>query len=233
MDNHCLLQLENVSKTYQKGENKLVALNSFNFQIFKSEILSVIGRSGSGKSTLLNLLGGLDQPTEGEILFDSKNLARFTHKELAKYRKFSVGMIFQSFNLVKAYSALENVILALTFGGIARKRRRERAEYLLNQVGLSERLHHKPSELSGGEAQRVAIARAMANNPSIILADEPTGNLDSITSKEIIEILRKLNKDHGITVILVTHDQEIAEEISHRYIRLMDGKIVEQNNLRP
>jgi len=233
LDNNCLLQLENVSKTYQKGEHQLYALNSFDLQIYKSEVLSVIGRSGSGKSTLLNLIGGLDRPTEGKILFEGNDLAKFNHTELARYRKSSAGMIFQSFNLINAYSALDNVILALTFGGLARKKRKDRAESLLKLVGLSGRFHHKPSELSGGEAQRVAIARALANNPRIILADEPTGNLDSTTSKEIIEILHKLNHEQEITLILVTHDIEIAEQVSHRYIRLMDGKIVEQKRLHP
>jgi len=231
LENNCLIELKNVSKFYKKGENKLLALDSFNFCIYESEILSVIGRSGSGKSTLLNLIGGLDKPTNGKILYDGKNISEFDQKELASYRKLCVGMIFQSFNLINTYSALDNVILALTFGGVSKNERKEKAKYLLDQVGLSKRFYHKPSELSGGEAQRVGIARAMANNPHMILADEPTGNLDSTTSNEIIEILHSLNKNHGITIILVTHDQEIAENVSHRYIRLMDGRIVEQKNL--
>lgn len=233
MDKESLLQLKNVSKVYQKGRNNLQALKSFNFSINQNEILSIVGRSGSGKSTLLNLLGGLDRPTDGQILYQGKDLADFSQKELASYRKFQVGMIFQSFNLINSFSALNNIVLALTFGGIAKRRRKVKAMQLLEQVGLVDRCHHKPMELSGGEAQRVAIARALANNPQIILADEPTGNLDSTTSDEIMALLQKLNKNQNITVILVTHAQEIAEKISNRYIRLMDGEIVEQINLRP
>jgi len=222
------LNFENVTRTYQKGENFVYALNSFTQEIYKSEFISIVGRSGSGKSTLLNILGGLDKPSSGKILFNGNNLAKFNHKQLANYRKFQVGMIFQSFSLIQSFTALENVVLALTFGGLARSERKKTASNLLEQLGLANRLNHKPSELSGGETQRVAIARALANKPEIILADEPTGNLDSITSQEIIDLLVKLNKDKGITIVLVTHDQEVAETISHRMIKLVDGKNVEQ-----
>ena len=232
MGNKSLFQLNNLTKAYQKGENKLLALNLESLEIYESEILSIVGRSGSGKSTLLNLLGGLDKPTSGDIIYQNKNLATYSQSELANYRKFQIGMVFQSFNLINSYTAIDNVILALTFGGIAKTKRKSQAASLLHQVGLSERTNHKPSELSGGEAQRVAIARALANNPKVILADEPTGNLDSTTSNEIISLLHKLNQDQGITIVLVTHDQGIAKEISHRCIRLVDGKIVEQKGLR-
>ncbi len=232
MSNKNLFQLRNLTKSYQKGKNELLALNLDSLEIYESEILSVVGRSGSGKSTLLNLLGGLDKATSGKIIYQDKDLLSYTAYQLSNYRKFQVGMIFQSFNLIHSYSALDNVALALTFGGVARTKRKALAKSLLIQVGLSERMHHKPSELSGGEAQRVAIARALANNPQIILADEPTGNLDSTTSKQIIKLLSALNENHGITIILVTHDQGIAEEISNRYIRLVDGKIAEQKSLR-
>ncbi|NJO89757.1 MAG: ABC transporter ATP-binding protein [Chloroflexia bacterium] len=232
MNNNKLFELEKVTKTYQKGEHQVFALDSIELEVNKSEILSIVGRSGSGKSTLLNLLGGLDKATSGKIIYQGKDLLSYTPYQLSNYRKFQVGMIFQSFNLISSYSALDNVVLALTFGGVARTKRKALAQSLLCQVGLSERIHHKPAELSGGEAQRVAIARALANNPQIILADEPTGNLDSTTSEQIIKLLSQLNENHGITVILVTHDQEIAREISNRYIRLVDGKIVEQKSLR-
>ncbi len=231
MDNKNLFQLNNLTKAYQKGDNQLLALNMEGLEIYESEILSIVGRSGSGKSTLLNLIGGLDKPTEGNILYQNKNLATFTQTELANYRKFQIGMIFQSFNLITSYTALDNVTIALTFGGYARAQRKAKAKDLLNMVGLSERIHHKPSELSGGEAQRVAIARALANNPKVILADEPTGNLDTTTSEEIITLLQQLNEKHGITIVLVTHDQGIAEKISNRYIRLVDGRIVELKSL--
>jgi putative ABC transport system ATP-binding protein len=227
-----LLHLENVTRTYQKGKNIVHALDSFTEIIYKSEFVSIVGRSGSGKSTVLNLLGGLDKPTSGKILFEGKDLAKFNQKQLSGYRKFQVGMIFQSFNLIQSFTALENVSLALTFGGLARSERKKTASHLLEQLGLADRLNHKPDELSGGEAQRVAIARALANKPEIILADEPTGNLDSITSGEILQLLKQLNENKQITIILVTHDQEMAENISHRLIRLVDGKIHEQINYR-
>ena len=227
MINNILLQLEDVSRIYHKGEHTLFALDSLTTEIRKSEILSIVGRSGSGKSTLLNLIGGLDKPTTGKLIYMGKDLAKYSQKELSLYRKFRVGMIFQSFNLIPSYNALENVSLALTFGGVARSERRAIATELLSQVGLKDRILHKPSELSGGEAQRVAIARALANKPEIILADEPSGNLDSTSSDEIIHILKELNKYQGITILMVTHDQQMAESISHRFIRLVDGKIVE------
>jgi len=226
-----LIKLENITRTYKKGENVVYALDGINEEIYKSEFISIIGRSGSGKSTLLNLLGGLDQPSSGKMFFKDKNLAEFNHKQLANYRKFQVGMIFQSFNLIQSFSALENVKLALTFGGMAREERKKTAARLLGQLGLENRLNHKPDELSGGEAQRVAIARALANKPEIILADEPTGNLDSITSGEIIDLLTQLNKNQGITIILVTHDQDIATTKSDRVIRLVDGKTVDNKTL--
>lgn len=202
------------------------ALNNISISIKKGEYISIIGKSGSGKSTLLNLIGGLDTPSSGDLKVREKALQSLNRKELANHRRFTVGMIFQSFNLISSRTAQENVILALIFGGIPRRERKRKANELLALVGLQDRITHKPNELSGGETQRVAIARALANDPEIILADEPTGNLDSSTSVEIIDILVKLNKQKGKTIIMVTHDEEVAEKISDRLIRLRDGMVV-------
>jgi len=224
-----MLKISNLSKTYKKGNIPIPALRNVSLEVKQGEFVSIAGRSGSGKSTLLNLIGGLDTATSGQILFKEKDLTRIKRSELAQHRRFSVGMVFQSFNLIPYRSALDNVALALTFGGAPRQKRKSIAEGLLSQVGLEHRLHHKPSELSGGEAQRVAIARALANNPAVLLADEPTGNLDSLTSEEIVGLIRNLNRDHGLTVLMVTHEQEIAESVSHKVIHLLDGKIVHQD----
>lgn len=222
-----MLQINHLSKVYQKAKIVIPALNDVSFNVAKGEFIGIIGKSGSGKSTLLNLIGGLDRPSGGEIVFMDRDLARMSRHELALHRRYSVGMIFQSFNLIPSRTALENVVLPLTFAGVGKKRRRQAAGMLLEQVGLADRTDHLPNELSGGETQRVAIARALANEPSMLLADEPTGNLDSVTAMEIIGLLRDLNKNKGITVLLVTHDQETAEEISDHIIRLKDGQIMD------
>lgn len=224
-----VIQLQGVSKTYQKGKNEVHALTSITLNIFAGEFISIVGKSGSGKSTLLNLIGGLDHVSNGNILFEGKNLSNFNRKEMAHHRKFSVGMIFQSFNLIPSRNVTDNVSLALAFGGMPIKLRKPRSEKLLTSVGLEQRLTHFPTELSGGEAQRVAVARALANDPKIILADEPTGNLDSHTSSEIIQLLTTLNKNDGKTVIMVTHDLETAEMTSDRIIKLKDGKQTDGN----
>lgn len=224
-----MLKISNLSKTYKKGNIPIPALRDVSMEMTRGEFASIVGRSGSGKSTLLNLIGGLDTATSGKILFKEKDLTQMRRSELAQHRRFAVGMVFQSFNLIPYRSALDNVALALTFGGIPKHKRKSIAERLLSQVGLEHRLHHKPSELSGGEVQRVAIARALANNPAVLLADEPTGNLDSLTSEEIIVLIRNLNRDHGLTVLMVTHEQEIARSVSHKVIHLLDGKIVHQD----
>ncbi len=221
-----LIRISRLSKSYFKGEVEIPALREVTFTVNPGEIFSIVGKSGSGKSTLLNLIGGLDHATSGEIVFEGRNLSRMKRSELAMHRRFSVGMIFQSFNLINSRTALENVSLALTFGGIPRRFRKQQSLELLDQVGLGSRLTHKPSELSGGEAQRVAIARALANNPRVLLADEPTGNLDSVTSEEIMALLLTLNKEKGITILLVTHDRETAGQVSKTVIRLKDGAIV-------
>jgi len=222
-----ILSVSGLEKTYKKGKVDIPALLNVTFEINEGEFFSVVGKSGSGKSTLLNLIGGLDRATAGTIIFDGNDLRKMNRTELANHRRFSVGMIFQSFNLIKSRNALENVELALIFGGVPRNQRSKKATDLLTQVGLGHRLTHTPDELSGGENQRVAIARALANNPKMLLADEPTGNLDSETAGEIIEILSNLNKSRHLTVIMVTHDLETAEIVSDHIIRMKDGKIVE------
>jgi len=226
-----ILKTIDLIKTYHKGEMEINAVDKVSFNVKKGEIVSIVGRSGSGKSTLLNLIGGLDTATEGQIVFNSEKISDWSRNELAYHRRYNVGMIFQSFNLIFTRSALDNVVLALIFGGRPKNIRKSKAQELLERVGLSERLYHKPDELSGGEIQRVAIARALANDPEIILADEPTGNLDSITAEEIINLLVNLNKEHGKTILLVTHDKETAENISDRMIYLLDGKIVEDKKI--
>jgi putative ABC transport system ATP-binding protein len=223
-----MLRINHLSKVYHKAKIVIPALDDISFDVAKGSFIGIIGKSGSGKSTLLNLIGGLDKPSGGEIFFMDRDLAMMNRYELALHRRYSVGMIFQSFNLIPSRTALENVLLPLTFAGIGKKKRRQVARELLEQVGLADRTEHVPNELSGGETQRVAIARALANQPSMLLADEPTGNLDSHTAGEIIGLLRDLNKNKGITVLLVTHDQETAEEISDNIIRLKDGHIVEK-----
>ena len=221
-----ILTITQLSKIYQKGKVEIPAVKDVSFEVNEGAYLAIVGKSGSGKSTLLNLVGGLDRPTSGRIQVNGQELGNMNRYQLALHRRHSVGMIFQSFNLIPSRTALENIVLPLIFSGVPRRKRKGRAEELLEQVGLGGRTGHLPSELSGGEAQRVAIARAIANEPRIILADEPTGNLDSGTSSEIIDLLVKLNKEKGLTVLMVTHDKETAEEVSDHVITLKDGGIV-------
>jgi putative ABC transport system ATP-binding protein len=223
-----MLSVTDLTKTYHKGDIEIPALHDVTFDVGDGEFIAIVGRSGSGKSTLLNLLGGLDTPTSGKIVFRGRDLASMKRSDLSAHRRDSVGMVFQSFNLIPYRTALENVVLALTFGRIPRAERRPRAKALLEQVGLADRLDHKPSELSGGEAQRVAIARALANKPDLLLLDEPTGNLDSVTSEEIMKVVRDLNRGQGLTVLMVTHEEDVVGDISHGVIRLLDGRIVER-----
>lgn len=212
------------------GSTSVTALDGVSISVNEGEFVAIQGTSGSGKSTLLNMIGGLDHPTSGDVLFDSKPLAPFTKREMARYRRFSVGMIFQNFNLIPTMSAAENVRLALAFGGLRGPQRRQRAAELLERVGLGDRMTHRPSELSGGEQQRVAIARALANNPKVLLADEPTGNLDSTRAHELLELLRQMVETDSLTILMVTHDRELATSFADRIIRMKDGKVVEVNN---
>ncbi len=223
-----ILKVIDLHKTYRKGSVEIQALRGVSFEVQKGEFVSIVGRSGSGKSTLLNLIGGLDTPTSGSIFVHEMDLARMKRSELAFYRRKTVGMVFQSFNLIPSRTALENVTLALLFGGELRRRRKNRAFEVLTSLNMEHRVNHKPGELSGGEAQRVAIARALVNRPDILLADEPTGNLDSRTSEEIIELLKTLNQEQGLTIIMVTHEEEAALAVSHHILRLLDGKIVDE-----
>lgn len=220
-----MVQLLNATKLYNRKNKNVIALNDVTCDFENGSFISVVGRSGSGKSTLLNIIGGLDTVSSGKIIFDGKSLNEMTRKELEIYRRYSIGMIFQSFNLIPYRSAIDNVMLPMVFGNIPRNKRKQIAITLLEKVGLHDRLNHIPAEMSGGEAQRVAIARALANNPSLILADEPTGNLDSKTSDEIINLLLDLNKNQHISIIMITHESEIALRVSDKIITLLDGKI--------
>src|SRR4051812_17385072 len=222
-----LIETKEVTRVYQMGANQVTALDHVSVGIGAGEFVSIQGTSGSGKSTLLNLLGGLDRPTSGEVFFDSQPLGPLNKKQMARYRRHSVGMIFQNFNLIPTMTADENVKLALAFGGMRGVERRERADLLLKRVGLADRMDHRPSEMSGGEQQRVAIARALANTPRVLLADEPTGNLDSTRARELLALLREMVEIERLTVLLVTHDHELASSYSDRIIMMKDGKVVE------
>ncbi len=218
-----IIHLENIRKSYYLGKNELQVLKGITLDIFKNEYVALMGPSGSGKSTLMNLLGCLDTPSGGKYILNGKDVSRMPDNDLAEVRNKEIGFVFQQFNLLPRLTAAENVALPLVYGGINKKERIERAMDVLAKVKLDDRSHHKPNELSGGQAQRVAIARALINNPSIILADEPTGNLDSKTSYEIMGILGKIHDD-GNTVILVTHEEDISH-YAHRVIRLRDGVV--------
>jgi putative ABC transport system ATP-binding protein len=222
-----ILAAQDVSKIYQMGSNSVAALDNVSIEIAEGEFVAIQGTSGSGKSTLLNMLGGLDHPTRGEVFFASKPLRPFSKKEMARYRRYSVGMIFQNFNLIPTMTARENVSLALAFGGLRGQQRRARSNELLARVGLGDRLTHKPSELSGGEQQRVAIARALANNPKVLLADEPTGNLDSIRAHELLGLLREMVDQDSLTILMVTHDHELANSFADRIVFMRDGRITD------
>lgn len=221
-----LLEAREVSKVYQMGATNVTALDDVSLQISEGEFVAIQGTSGSGKSTLLNVIGGLDHPTSGEVFFNASPLGPFTKREMARYRRYSVGMIFQNFNLIPTMNAQENVALALAFGGLRGAQRSRKAAELLARVGLADRLTHRPSELSGGEQQRVAIARALSNNPKVLLADEPTGNLDSTRAHELLELLRQMATRDSLTILMVTHDHELATSFADRIVQMKDGKIL-------
>ena len=223
MEKKPLISIENLRKTYIMGDNEVKALQSASLNIYKNEYVALMGPSGSGKSTLMNLLGCLDSPTSGVYSLNGNNVANMVDEELAIVRNKEIGFVFQTFNLLPRLSALENVALPLVYAGIPIKTRLNRAKDMLAAVGLKDRMDHKPNELSGGQRQRVAVARALVNNPSIILADEPTGNLDSATEKEIMDLLTALNRE-GRTIIMVTHETSVARRARHQIV-MKDGLI--------
>jgi len=220
-----MIQAEDLSKVYQMGENQVRALDGASFTISKGEMVAIMGQSGSGKSTLMSIIGCLDVPTGGKYLLDGVAVENLDETKLADVRGRKIGFVFQQFNLLARTSALENVMLPLTYAGFAGREREDRARKALERVGLGGRTHHAPNELSGGQQQRVAIARALVNEPAILLADEPTGALDSKTGVEIMELFQSLHRENGQTVILVTHDAHVARH-TNRIIKLSDGKIV-------
>ena len=223
--NGWVIQAENLTKVYKMGEVEVHALNGLSLKIACGEVVSIMGPSGSGKSTLMNIIGCLDRPTSGEYILDDEPVARLTDDQLATIRNRKVGFVFQSFNLLSRATALANVELPLRYSGVTRGTK-ERAIAALEAVGLSDRMYHRPNELSGGQMQRVAIARALVNDPAIILADEPTGNLDTKSGHEILELLLKFNREKGTTLIIVTHAPDIAAQ-SQRIIRIRDGVVEE------
>ena len=219
-----VIELKDIVKSHAMGDTTVYALNHLTVSFEKGKFTSIVGPSGSGKSTLMNVLGCLDRPTSGEYILEGKNIARYTDDELAHTRNARIGFVFQSFNLLSRLSAVDNVALPLIYAGVDLKERTERAEKALTEVGLGARLYHKPNEMSGGQRQRVAIARALINDPAIIMADEPTGNLDTKSTLEIIDIFEKLNH-MGKTVIMVTHEPELAD-MTQRILTIRDGKLI-------
>jgi putative ABC transport system ATP-binding protein len=228
MDTHMqdpVITARNVEKVYQMGSVEVQALRGVSFEIYPGEVIAIMGPSGSGKSTLMNILGCLDVPTGGDYTLDGVNVSHLKDDELAEVRNRKIGFVFQSFNLLPRSTALANVELPLRYGGVS-KGRKERAERALEAVGLSDRMHHLPTEMSGGQQQRVAVARALVNDPSILLADEPTGNLDSQSGSDIMNLILSLNRERGTTIIIVTHDPRIGSQ-AQRVIRVRDGMLEE------
>lgn len=220
-----LIHIENMKKIYNPGENEVRALDGIDIDIEKGDLVAIVGHSGSGKSTLMNMLGCLDTPTSGKYVLDGQDVASMTDNQLADVRNKEIGFIFQGFNLISNLDAVGNVELPLVYRGVSKNERKQLAMEALKSVGLEDRMKHKPNEMSGGQQQRVAVARAVAAKPPIILADEPTGNLDTKSTQEIMEILKELHRS-GRTVIIITHDEEIASQ-AHRVIRILDGRIEE------
>lgn len=225
-EQHSMIELQGIIKRFYIGQpNELEILHGIDLKVNRGEFVSIVGSSGSGKTTMMNIIGILDRPTEGEYMLDGVDVVHAKDRDLSMIRNKKIGFVFQTYNLISRTSALKNVELPMLYAGIGKKERTERAKELLNMVGMGERMTHTPDELSGGQKQRVAIARAMANNPSIILADEPTGALDSKTGRMIMDIFHRLNEEQGKTIVLITHSQELAEETT-RIVTLKDGMII-------
>ena len=227
-DSGPVLQARELSRHYRMGETTVRALDGVSMAVASGEFLALLGTSGSGKSTLLNLIAGLDRPTAGSLTAFGEDLAQLTSIDMSLYRRRRVGIIFQSFNLISTMTAADNVALSMMFAGVPRAERDNRARQLLEAMGLGARASHRPKELSGGEQQRVAIARALSNEPSILLADEPTGNLDSRTSRDIMARLKSINEQDGKTIVMVTHDASLATQYAHRTLTMLDGAIVSE-----
>ena len=225
-DSDAVITVKDLYKIYRIGENRVRALNGVSFSINRGEFCAIVGTSGSGKSTLLNMLAGLEKPTKGEIVITGEHIEAKSENQLVKFRREHIGFIFQSFNLMGTMNALENVALPLTFQGISKRERIKRAKKMVHMVGLDKYWHHKPNQMSGGQQQRVGVARALVVRPEIIFADEPTGNLDSATSQEIMKLMQSVVHDHNQTLIMVTHDQTLAG-YADKIIEIMDGKIVD------
>ena len=225
-EQHSMIELQGIIKRFYIGQpNELEILHGIDLKVNRGEFVSIVGSSGSGKTTMMNIIGILDRPTEGEYMLDGVDVAHAKDRDLSMIQNKKIGFVFQTYNLISRTSALKNVELPMLYAGIGKKERTERAKELLNMVGMGERMSHTPDELSGGQKQRVAIARAMANEPSIILADEPTGALDSKTGRMIMDIFHRLNEEQGKTIVLITHSQELAEE-TQRIVTLKDGIII-------
>lgn len=221
-----MIELKNVTKVYKLGSEKIYALDHVNLNVDQGDFMAIVGPSGSGKSTLANAIGGLDTPDSGEVISDGQSLARANDKTLSAYRNKKIGFVFQTFNLQPGYTALENVMLPLLFARVPLKQRKAKAAECLRAVGLQDRMNHRSNQLSGGQRQRVCIARALVNDPAVIIADEPTGNLDTKKTVEIITLLKNLNKNNNITLIVITHDPNVARA-ANRIIKIQDGKVTE------
>ena len=232
-DEHVAIRSENLCRHYRMGETMIRAVDGISLEIGVGEFVALLGSSGSGKSSILNLIAGLDHPTSGSVIVQGRDLAKLSREELAKYRLHGVGMVFQSFNLIASMTIAENVELPLRFAEVDRGERHKLAREALERVGLRARMNHRPSELSGGEQQRAALARALINRPKLLLADEPTGNLDSHTGKEILNMVRDFNRQLGMTVVMVTHERALAERYVQRMIFMADGKLIDDRKNGP
>lgn len=222
----CVIDVRDLYKVYRVGSNRVKALNGVDFKVYEGEFCAIVGASGSGKSTLLNMLAGLEKPTKGSIMIAGQHIENYKENELVRFRRENVGFIFQSFNLISSMNAVENVAMPLMFRGISKKTRMKRAEKMIQLVGLKKYRNHRPNQMSGGQQQRVGMARALVLNPKIVFADEPTGNLDSKTSQEMMDLMRKVLSERNKTLVMVTHDNDLAA-LADRQIRIKDGKIIE------